>query len=1185
MASRLRIALLGLLALSAALLLLGPTLPIAAGPARTDGIMGPGASAVAIVNLDPSQAAEVSIDFFSQSGRPPVTLQRTLPAQGIASVYLPAETGLRPGAYAAIARSDRSIDLLVRHDWPASGGAVIENRVGIGTELILPLAAKDYFGQTSVILVQNTNTSATANATLTFFMGAQGAMVADMNLNLQPGTSASIDLGKHPGLASIPTGSLGWMRLTSNQPMALSSIVDLSTSETGVYSVEGGPLAELSGTRLSAALVANAFVGATGAVSQTTGISVLNPGDQATSVLLRYSGAAGSCAGMALQHGPFDVPAKGMMVFYQGNVVAAPTGDSGLPAGCAASALIEADVPVVAVVNSASPLGDSTAAVLARPIDQGASRVALPTLRRRHTGLSMNSLVLVHNPGQQPAQAVLQLTLWNGAPVSCSPDCERSIPAGGSTLWNLDTLAGVPDNSYFSAWILSDQPVLATVLDFGSALDTAMYNGLPDRHDLEGDAAKVRAIPLLLQSSGDGQPIPTRTARPTPVPGTTTVPGTPVPLPVGSLRGDLASTGVQILNAGAAMTGVSLRLQSYNGGAANQVDNPTVAAGVAANFYLPTLPNLLNTAYAGLGAAADRPIDAAFRTDWNALGKAVLARAPAADVDVIVPLVARYDTITSSYLFIQNSDVDHEAMVTLDLHVFEGQRLGRRQLALTLAPGAATMVDMSRHPALQDLIEERTSWTGWIRLTSDRPIAAMALADLERSAGAYVVAGLGTADIGATLAAPMLFRHWLENADAAAGGILDSAIHVVNPNEQPVTVTVRYRVAAGGPAACPAGQEIVHGGQSHTLAPGASGLYHQHLLIGPDSGLPQGCAASAMIEASAPVAATVDIGNESGLVAAYPAEPVGLARSTLHLTMVRREHTNLMLTTLIQVQNPGTQSVTATLRVFMSNGTEMDCPSGCQVSLGAGASHAWDPRQFPTWTPNSYGSARIEADGPVTAIVLDASTNQTVDLAAYAALRDDGRQMAPLPMLFRGVSLASLPQPDLEPATPPLLGMSMRPPTAEGDRLTTQVDLRCGSKALRRAVLRFIYDASWLRFDETDADGDSVPDAVSIALPAGARLAVAHERSGGEGRLTVTIDASPTGPMSGALRMAVTLRQTGVPGEGAFGFGIDPKNGAELTGSDGRAITPEIGGMGWRPGAYHEVYLPALATTRGMASR
>ena len=167
----------------------------------------------------------------------------------------------------------------------------------------------------------------------------------------------------------------------------------------------------------------------------------------------------------------------------------------------------------------------------------------------------------------------------------------------------------------------------------------------------------------------------------------------------------------------------------------------------------------------------------------------------------------------------------------------------------------------------------------------------------------------------------------------------------------------------------------------------------------------------------------------------------------------------------------------------------------------------------------------------------------------------------------------------------PIRGIAMRPPTAKGEQLPTQVDLRCGSQALRRVVLRFVYDAGWLRFDTSDGDGDGVPDAVAAAMPGGAKLTVMDERRGGEGRLTVTIDAGPAGMISGALRLAVTLRQTGAPGEGAFGFGIDPKNGAEMTAADGQQILPEIAGMGWRPGAYHEVYLPVLAFVQSMASR
>ena len=1180
MTGRQWIAIPGLFALGAVLLLQGPTRPATAGPAGFDGISGAGTSGFQVVNLDPEQTAEVVIDLYKQGGGAPIILHRSIPAQGTAAVYLPAESALARGAYAAIARSDRPIDLLLRHDWPSSGAAVYENQVGPGTELVLPFVAKQYTGQTSLITIQNSNAQAQAQASVDFYMGNQTVPTASLNLAIAPGTSATIDMGKDPRLAGIPAGSTGWLRVTGDQPLALSSVVDIETSAKGVYSVEGGPTGSLTGLQLSAPFVANAFSGAASAASQTTGISVLNPGDQTASVSLRYAGAAGSCAGMQVQHGPFDLPAKGTVVFYQGNIPGLPTGDSGLPVGCAAGALIEASVPVAAVVNSTDLLGATTAAVLARPLNQGSTRHSLPVVRSRHTNLALSSLVQAHNPGPLAAQVTLRMKLWNGQEVTCPVACIRTIPAGGAAQWDLAALVDVPENSYGSAWLSSDQPVHASVLETSAVMDGSMYNALPDRRDQEGNAARSRFMPLLLVGGSGSGSGPTRTAVPTALPGSTAVPSsTPRPAPIRSLREDVAATGIQVLNLGAAESDASLRLQDIRGGAPIQVERPAVPAGVAANVYLPAEASLQNSVYAGLAAVHEQPMDALFRSDWSTLGKAVLSRAPAADVDVIVPLLSRYDGISSSYLFIQNSDTEHAANVTLDLRVAEGQDEGRRKLALDLAAGGAAMIDMSRHPALQELIAERSSWTGWVRLASDRPIAAIALIDLERSAGAYVVPGLAQAQLGTHLAAPMLFRHLPENAGQSDGGVLDSAIHVVNPGELPVTVTLTYSISAGNPAACPVGQEIVHGGGAQTLAPGAIGLFHQHLNVGGSSGLPEGCAASAIIAASAPVAAVVDIGNDRGLVAAYPAEPATLAVANLHLTMVRREHTGLMLTTLIQVQNPGDQPVTANLRVFTSSGTLMDCPSGCQVLLAAGASHAWDPRQIQSWTPNSYGSARIEADGPVTAVVLDDSTNHKVDLAAYMGLKDSGRQVAPLPMLPRGLSLASLPEPDLAEVTPAVLSISSRPPRAEAGRLTTPIRLACGSIPLRRATIHLVYDAGWLSFDETDADGDAVPDAVSARLPSGARLAVKQERIGREGRLSLTIDAAPASSLTGGIDIGVTLRQVGQPGEGAFGFGFDPKRSAEFLDADGRPVMFEIAGKGWRPGSVHAVYLPLLPRT------
>ena len=147
------IAIPSLIALGAALLLQGPPFPVAAGPVGTDGIRGAGGSGLQIVNMDPDQVASVSIDLFPQRGGPPVTIQRSIAALGTGNVYLPIEASLAAGAYSAIARSDRPIDVFLRHDWARSGSAVVENRGGIGTELILPLVVKAYNGQTSVISI------------------------------------------------------------------------------------------------------------------------------------------------------------------------------------------------------------------------------------------------------------------------------------------------------------------------------------------------------------------------------------------------------------------------------------------------------------------------------------------------------------------------------------------------------------------------------------------------------------------------------------------------------------------------------------------------------------------------------------------------------------------------------------------------------------------------------------------------------------------------------------------------------------------------------------------------------------------------------------------------------------------------------------------------------------------------
>ena len=75
---------------------------------RLAGIQGAGGSGIQIQNLDASQDAQIVADFYNQKGSAAVTINRPNVAAGsAANIYLPTETSLTNGAYAAIISADR----------------------------------------------------------------------------------------------------------------------------------------------------------------------------------------------------------------------------------------------------------------------------------------------------------------------------------------------------------------------------------------------------------------------------------------------------------------------------------------------------------------------------------------------------------------------------------------------------------------------------------------------------------------------------------------------------------------------------------------------------------------------------------------------------------------------------------------------------------------------------------------------------------------------------------------------------------------------------------------------------------------------------------------------------------------------------------------------------------------------
>ena len=444
------------------------------------GIAGAGTSGISIQNLDASQDAQIVSDFYNQKGGGAISIPRPGVAAGSAAViFLPAESQLTNGAYAAIVSADRQIAAIARTDWNNTGGAAIYSNVQPGTDVSLPLAAKAYNGQTTLASIQNTDTSQSASVDVEFWAAGATSATASTTIQITPGTSQTIDLGKSPNFASVPDGSLGSMKISSTSiPVGVQAFMDIETYDKAVYAYEGVP-AEQAADTLYAPLFRNDFYG-------TSGISVVNPGASPVDVTVTYyaSPGAGGCAGSYVHNGGAQTIGAGSSeVFYQGNVAGLATGDSTLPTNCFGSAVIEAaGGNVLAIVNDADLGAGTSAAYNAISQAGGATKVALPLFRKEHVAQKLTTGIQAMNIGTSPANVTMSVS---GAGIGTIPGslANATIDPNGSHNWFPNSDADwnfVPSNSYGSATIESDQPIIVIVNDFSTntTSDSAIYNGI-----------------------------------------------------------------------------------------------------------------------------------------------------------------------------------------------------------------------------------------------------------------------------------------------------------------------------------------------------------------------------------------------------------------------------------------------------------------------------------------------------------------------------------------------------------------------------------------------------------------------------------------------------------------------------------------------------------------------------------
>lgn len=451
----------------------------APGHERAEGpLVAPGTMAtdLQLVNRQAGDFATMVTTLYHQRGNPPIPFTSAgVPPGGAAHVRLGLGE-LPTGPYGGISTAAGGLGAIARFNWTASGGYAAANNPAAGTDVMVPWVLKGFQRQTSVVLVQNADPTREQTVELALTPVGATEPLRVVTQTVRAGTSVTVDFGRDPRFSNLLPGTVASLRVRAPVGAAVLSLVDVEGSQRAVYALQGVPV-EQADTTLFAPLVR------TGA--RDTWLAVANPSNSAVEVTVTYRGIAGSCAGQTIRHGgrAVPVPPGSSTVFDQGPGGSSwPSGASGLPPGCAATAtLASAGGPVVAVVVDRD--GGGAAIQLAgaydalRPAD-GGTLTTLPLVYRQFRAGGLTTAVAAMNLGTGPAAVVAELFWRQGEPLTGC--CAATIPPGQAWLWSLGDVSGFPEDSFGSVRLRSDQPLVVLAMDESGAgtVDVAMHAGL-----------------------------------------------------------------------------------------------------------------------------------------------------------------------------------------------------------------------------------------------------------------------------------------------------------------------------------------------------------------------------------------------------------------------------------------------------------------------------------------------------------------------------------------------------------------------------------------------------------------------------------------------------------------------------------------------------------------------------------
>lgn len=439
-----------------------------------------------------SSPAPVDLDFqFTDAQSRQTDIEQLgIRANRTSNVYL--GSGVLPdGIYSALVSSASPIGVSSATDW-GDAWAGFDAAVP-GTDLMVPLAAAGPMGLNTLLAIQNLDGAAPARVSLTA-LRPDGGTVASASFFVPAGATHGVDLGRDSALTGIGPDFLGTLRIRAATRVAVQAILDFEHSRLAIAGFNGEPAVAAAPTLFVPRVLSRVYSDPRqpSAGSGLTRLAVANPGAAETLVAVRYLGSSGACEDQAFS-GQARLVAAGGMVWFDVH-------EDGLPAGCAASAVIRAGGGLLAVGLDTVQAGDvlrTAAAYNAFGAAQAGRRVGLPALRRLLVGMS--SEVTVQNLGDAPVMFELKVVDRDGRSLVCGAACRATLAVGASHTIVGEEIEGMNSGQYGSGLVEASGPVAVQVAEVSRTLrvDQGSYAGQAEATAGVG-ALEPTAFPLAL---------------------------------------------------------------------------------------------------------------------------------------------------------------------------------------------------------------------------------------------------------------------------------------------------------------------------------------------------------------------------------------------------------------------------------------------------------------------------------------------------------------------------------------------------------------------------------------------------------------------------------------------------------------------------------------------------------------